>query len=212
MRRPVYGGPARMGRIKTATQRHRAGGPGVPWTPGRRPPHRNGGTFGSFGHERTTIIRYVVKKDSRRAKPKNQATRPRPLKPIKKKATFAAGRGCGVSRRVTAPGRPASQFWQRSRRGRVRGLPQSNRPRHGRTRAFPAASAYPLVLSVPKEHRNCCPCNYRFPPKTAILYKRRQESAKSCAGGAGGRAPAIDDPAAAPPRGKIEETAAFATS
>ena len=30
--------------------------------------------------------------------------------------------------------------------------------------------------------------------------------------GAGGRAPAINDPAAAPPRGKIEETAAFATS
>ena len=62
VRRPVYGGPARIGRIKIATQRHRAGGPGVPWTPGRRPPHRNGGTFGSFGHERTTICREDVKK------------------------------------------------------------------------------------------------------------------------------------------------------
>ena len=47
---------------KTATQRHRAGGPGVLWTPGRRPPHRNGGTFGSFGHERTTMHREDVKK------------------------------------------------------------------------------------------------------------------------------------------------------
>ena len=35
-------------------QRNDTGGPGVPRTPGRRPPHRNGGTFGSFSHERTT--------------------------------------------------------------------------------------------------------------------------------------------------------------
>ena len=62
VRRPVKGGPARIGRKEMAAQRYRAGGPGVLRTPGRRPPHRNGGTFGSFSHERTTIIRYVGKK------------------------------------------------------------------------------------------------------------------------------------------------------
>ena len=56
-RRPVYGGAPRIGRKEMAEQRYRAGGPGVPRTPGRRPPHRNGGTFGSFGHERTTMHR-----------------------------------------------------------------------------------------------------------------------------------------------------------
>ena len=69
MRRPVYGGPARIGRKKMAAQRYRAGGPGVLWTPGRRPPHRNGGNFGSFGHERTTIIREVVKKMAAKPNP-----------------------------------------------------------------------------------------------------------------------------------------------
>ena len=43
VRRPVYGGAARIGRKEMTAQRYRAGGPGVPWTPGRRPPHRNGG-------------------------------------------------------------------------------------------------------------------------------------------------------------------------
>ena len=62
VRRPVYGGPGRIGLIGMATQGNLAGGPGVLRTPGRRPPHRNGGTFGSFGHERTTINREDVKK------------------------------------------------------------------------------------------------------------------------------------------------------
>ena len=43
MRRPVKGGPARQGRKEMDAQRYRAGGPGVLWTPGRRPLHRNGG-------------------------------------------------------------------------------------------------------------------------------------------------------------------------
>ena len=60
--RPVYGGPGRNGLIGMASQGNRAGGPGVLWTPGRRPPHRNGGTFGSFGHERTTMQREDDKK------------------------------------------------------------------------------------------------------------------------------------------------------
>ena len=59
--RPVYGGPGRIGLIGMAPQGNRAGGPGVLWTPGRRPPHRNGGTFGSFGHERTTMQQEIVK-------------------------------------------------------------------------------------------------------------------------------------------------------
>ena len=43
VRRPVKGGPARIGLIKITMKLNRAGGPGVPRTPGRRPPHRNGG-------------------------------------------------------------------------------------------------------------------------------------------------------------------------
>ena len=43
VRRPVYGGPARQGLTGMAAQRNLAGGPGVLRTPGRRPPHRNGG-------------------------------------------------------------------------------------------------------------------------------------------------------------------------
>ena len=103
VRRPVYGGPARM-LVKNAPQGNLAGGPGVLRTPGRRPPHRNGGArrlsgyaaksrsdaptggaqaspflcfrppfrrpmqkgwgfaLSPHSHERTTIIRYVVKK------------------------------------------------------------------------------------------------------------------------------------------------------
>ena len=112
-------------------QRNLTGGPGVPWTPGRRPPHRNGGTFGSFSHERTTIIRLVVKKmaaklsrqvsctatPAKANKEKNSVRGAaecgvsrgvgdagRPVRPIL--AAWAAGGGCGVPRRVTAPGRP----------------------------------------------------------------------------------------------------------
>ena len=69
VRRPVKGGTARIGLIKMTMKLNRVGGPGVQRTPGRRPPHRNGGTFGSFSHERTTIIRYVVKKDGRKVIP-----------------------------------------------------------------------------------------------------------------------------------------------
>ena len=54
VRRPVKGGPAQIGLIKMTMKLNRVGGPGVQRTPGRRPPHRNGGTFGSFSHERTT--------------------------------------------------------------------------------------------------------------------------------------------------------------
>src|SRR5699024_7156655 len=86
--------PARQGLTKMAAQRYRAGGPGVLRTPGRRPPHRNGGTFGSFSHERTTIIRYVVEKKaaelSRQVSCKNT-----PARPIKRKSTCAARRGAG---------------------------------------------------------------------------------------------------------------------
>ena len=83
------------GAYKKNPQRYRAGGPGVPRTPGRRPPHRNGGTFGSFSHERTTIIRYVVKKKA--AKLSRQLTyKANPARPIKKKSTCAAGRGSGT--------------------------------------------------------------------------------------------------------------------
>ena len=69
VRRPVKGGPAQIGLIKMTMKLNRVGGPGVLRTPGRRPPHRNGGTFGSFSHERTTICRYVVKKIAAKPNP-----------------------------------------------------------------------------------------------------------------------------------------------
>ena len=206
MRRPVYGGAARIRRKEMAPQGNLAGGPGVPWTPGRRPPHRNGGTFGSFGHERTTIIRYVVKKMA--AKPTQKLSNTaNPARANKEKINARGAAGCGVPRKVTAPGKPASQFLQRPGRGRARDHPRCARCRRRKERGdarraparqgwagadgrkYPAAdqtprgvqgsrgplvggrrieTAGPLVLSV-GEHRNCCPCNYRFPPKTAIL-------------------------------------------
>ena len=103
--------PARQGwagaaAAENSKQGNLAGGPGVLRTPGRRPPHRNGGTFGSFSHERTTIIREIVKKmtSNPTQKPSNKAT----------------------------PAKANKEKMQRPRRGRVRGLPQSNRPRHAR--------------------------------------------------------------------------------
>ena len=166
-RRPVKGGPAQIGRKEMAAQRHRAGGPGVPWTPGRRPPHRNGGarrlsgyaaksrsdapTGGAqaspflcfrppfrrpmqkgcglalplYSHERTTIIRYVVRK---------MATKP--TRQVSNKAN---------------PARANKEKKQRARRGRVRGSPQSNRTRQGERGCgnLPAKKpAYPTRNSV----------------------------------------------------------------
>ena len=106
VRRPVKGGPARQGLTGMAAQRYRAGGPGVPRTPGRRPPHRNGGTFGSFSHERTTICREDVKKIA--AKPTRQVScTATPARPIKRKSSVSGGAGCGVSRRLGGAGKPA---------------------------------------------------------------------------------------------------------
>ena len=106
VRWPVKGGPARIGLIKMTMKLNRAGGPGVQRTPGRRPPHRNGGTFGSFSHERTTIIRYVVKKMaaklSRQVSCKTNFARAN-----KEKDSVSGGAGCGVSRGVGTAGRPA---------------------------------------------------------------------------------------------------------
>ena len=106
VRRPVKGGPARIRRKEMVAQRYRAGGPGVPWTPGRRPPHRNGGTFGSFSHERTTIIREVGKK-------------------------MAAELSRQVSCKAT-PAKANKEKMQRWRRGWARGIPQAGRCRKAR--------------------------------------------------------------------------------
>ena len=126
-RRPVYGGaprnrprkgygdppraPARQGwagaaPAENSKQGNLVGGPGVLRTPGRRPPHRNGGTFGSFSHERTTIIREIVKKmtSNPTQKPSNKAT---PAKANKEKSNVRGAAGCGVPRKVTAAGKPA---------------------------------------------------------------------------------------------------------
>ena len=121
-------GPSRVGRRrccwKSAAQRYRAGGPGVQRTPGRRPPHRNGGTFGSFSHERTTIIRYVVQKMA--AKLSRQLTyKANSAKANKEKSSVSGTGGCGVSRGVSNAGKPASRFGSVSgwaRREVTRGL------------------------------------------------------------------------------------------
>ena len=91
---------------KMAPQGNLAGGPGVLRTPGRRPPHRNGGTFGSFSHERTTIIRYVGKKMA--AKLSRQVSRKAtPAKANKEKSNVRGGAGCGGSGGVRGAGKPA---------------------------------------------------------------------------------------------------------
>ena len=89
VRRPVYGGAARQERIKKAPQRYRAGGPGVPWTPGRRPPHRNGGARRLSG--------YAAK--SRSDAPTGGASsEPVPLFPAAVQAAIAKGLGlCLIS-------------------------------------------------------------------------------------------------------------------
>ena len=180
VRRPVYGGPARIGLIGMAPQGNRAGGPGVPWTPGRRPPHRNGGarrlsgyaaksrsdapTGGAqaspflcfrppyrrplqkgwglslppYSHERTTIIRYVVKKIATKLSRQVSCTAT-PARANKEKISVRSGGGCEVSRGVRGTGTPASQFWQRERRGGVRGSPQ--RGRRGGVRGHPQRTA-----------------------------------------------------------------------
>ena len=82
--RPVYGGPGRIGLIGMAPQGNRAGGPGVPWTPGRRPPHRNGGARRLSG--------YAAK--SRSDAPTGGAlSEPVPLFPAAVQAAIAKGLG-----------------------------------------------------------------------------------------------------------------------
>ena len=87
---------------KTATQRHRAGGPGVRWTPGRRPPHRNGGTFGSFGHERTTSQRDVVKNKTTTFSARAGRGSAGALAPANKVIAFRFGTAPAVRRRCGA--------------------------------------------------------------------------------------------------------------
>ena len=91
VRRPVKGGPARIRRKEMAAQRHRVGGPGVHWTPGRRPPHRNGGARRLSG--------YAAK--SRSDAPTGGAlSEPIPLFPAAVQAAIAKGLGpCLISAR-----------------------------------------------------------------------------------------------------------------
>ena len=155
--------PARQGWAGAAPaenccQRDDTGGPGVLRTPGRRPPHRNGGTFGSFSHERTTMQREVGKKMA--AKLSRQLTyKTNSAKANKEKSSVSGTGGCGVSRGVSNAGRPASRFWQRGRRERVRGFPQ--RGRRERVRGFPQRGRRGRVRGFPqrgwRERARGCP-------------------------------------------------------
>ena len=100
--------------------------------PNRRPMQKGWGfALPPYSHERTTIIRYVVKKMA--AKLSRQVScKATPARPIKKKSTCAAGRGAGCPAGRAVPESPLGQFWQRLRRGRARDFPQSNRPRQAR--------------------------------------------------------------------------------
>ena len=122
MRRPVYGGPARQEPTGMAAQRYRAGGPGVLRPPGRRPPHRNGGTFGSFSHERTTMNREVGKKMA--AEPTRQVScTTTPAKANKEKSSVRSAGGCGVSGGVNDAGKPVRPILAARTAGRGARLP-----------------------------------------------------------------------------------------
>ena len=220
VRRLVKGGPARHppalrlwrctkgGAPSTVGHRGRAqifrrrpnlmGGPGVLWTPGRRPPHRNGGarrlsgyaaksrsdapTGGAraqasplpcfrppyrrpmqkgwglalplYSHERTTIIREVGKKMAAKLSRQVSCTAT-PARPIKRKCSAGGAGGCGDSRKVTAPGRPASRFWQRRRWGGGRGCPRScKRKGYGDAPCAPARLRWAGADAVEKAPRN----------------------------------------------------------
>ena len=145
-RRPVYGGAPRQEPTGMAAQRNLTGGPGVLRTPGRRPPHRNGGArrlsgyaaksrsdaptggaqaspfpcfwppyrrpmqkgwglaLSPYGHERTTIIRYVVQKMA--AKLSRQLTyKANSARANKEKSNVSGTGGCGDSRGARGAGR-----------------------------------------------------------------------------------------------------------
>ena len=150
-RRPVYGGAPRNRRRKgygdarcaparlrwagaapaeNSKQGNLAGGPGVLRTPGRRPPHRNGGTFGSFGHERTTMIREVVKKMA--AIPTRQLTyKANPARANKEKMQRPRRGGVRGYPQRTVPGRPVRPILAVRAAGRGAGLSVKRLPSEG---------------------------------------------------------------------------------
>ena len=163
VRRPVKGGPARQGLTGMAAQRYRAGGPGVPRTPGRRPPHRNGGTFGSFSHERTTMQREVEKKKAAKLSRQVSCTAT-PARPIKRKCSAGGGAGCGDSCGVRAAGKPARPILATCAARRGAGLPAARAAgqelaQQGRARDFPRRSRDLWFFRSAKEQR---------PPLTAV--------------------------------------------
>ena len=127
VRRPVKGGPARIRRKKMAAQRYRAGGPGVLRTPGRRAPHRNGGTFGSFGHERTTIYREDGKNMVAKL-PRQVSCTANSAKANKEKSNAHGGAGCGVFCGVRGAGKPVRPILAASAAGRGAGFPAKQPP------------------------------------------------------------------------------------
>ena len=121
LRAPARQGWAGAAPAENRKQRSDTGGPGVLRTPGRRAPHRNGGTFGSFSHERTTIQREDGKKTA--IKPTRQVSNTATLaKANKEKSSVRGAGGCGVPRSAGSAARQGARL--------------------------PATSAGPLVLSV----------------------------------------------------------------
>ena len=110
--------------------------------PFRRPLQKGWGlALPLYSHERTTIIQDVGKKMTTNPtrQVSNKAT---PARANKEKINAHDTGGCGDSRKTTAPGRPASQFWQRPGRGRAQDHPRCARCRRrkecGDARCAPA--------------------------------------------------------------------------
>ncbi len=185
-------------------QRNDMGGPGVLRTPGRRPPHRNGGARRLSGYaaksrsdaptggamsEPVPLFPAAVQaaiakglglclssiqsrknndesrswqKDGRRAKPDNQATRPRPLGPIKRKCSAGSAGGSGVTRRVRAAGRPVRPILATRAAERGAGLTAGcgvpQRKGYGDVRCAPARLRWAGAVGAHKDGRATIPC------------------------------------------------------
>ena len=119
------------------------------------------------------------------AKPPRQVScKATPAKANKEKSNARSAAECGVPRKVTAPGKPASQFWQRERQGRARGCPQRPRCRkrksHGDAPRAPARLRWAGADKAQKDDRATLPCGGSRGPadpwSAAAASKRRGEA------------------------------------
>ena len=110
-------------------------GPADPWSAAAASKRRDLWFFRSRKNNDNSIC---WQKDGRRANPATNL-QDHARQANKEKINARGAGGCGVPRKVTAPGKPASQFWQRPGRDRARGFPRSRqRKGNGDARCAPA--------------------------------------------------------------------------